>query len=161
MFETADAGGQARYVDRITLGRAVVAGVLGGLAFGLVIQFVIGRMGAIGALYNFGDPSIPIGWIAHAVHSVFFGAVFGLVTEQEPFHSWMEHGFVSASLVGIGFGTGLYAVNIAFIWPFWLATVGFPPAAGWSIPFTPVMPLVGHLVFGVILGSVFHLLVDY
>ncbi|PSQ19037.1 hypothetical protein BRD00_01960 [Halobacteriales archaeon QS_8_69_26] len=149
------------YVDRITLGRAVAAGVAGGAVFGVVIQFGIGRMAAIGALYTFGIPTVSVGWLAHMMHSVLFGVVFGMATEVEPFHTWMEERLATAALVGIGFGVLLYAVNIAFVWPFWLETVEFAPAADWSIPYTPVRPLVGHLVFGVILGSSFHLLVDY
>lgn len=159
--DTDEPGYRDDYVDRITLGRAVVAGLIAGAAFGVVIQFGIQRMGAIGALYTFGIPTVSVGWVAHMMHSVLFGVVFGMATEVEPFHSWMEERLATAALVGIGFGVLLYSVNIAFVWPFWLETVGFAPAAAWSIPYTPVRPLVGHLVFGVILGSAFHLLVDY
>lgn len=149
------------YVDRITLSRAIVAALLGGAAFGIPLQFFVGRMGAVGAMYNLGEPSIAIGWAAHMVHSVIFGAVFGMATEVDPLHSWMEESLPTATAVGIGFAMVLYLVNIMFIWPFWLGTVGFEPAMSWSIPYTPVKPVLGHLVFGVILGSVFHLLVDY
>jgi hypothetical protein len=149
------------YVDRITLSKAVVAGVVGGIAFGIPLQFVIGRMGAIGALYTLGEPSVAVGWAAHLVHSAIFGLVFGLVTEGEPLHSLMEDNVGMAGFVGIGFGLALYVLNIGFVWPVWLDAVGFAPAAEWSIPFYPLRPMVGHVVYGAILGFAFALLVDY
>lgn len=161
----ADAVGEREYrgsyVDRITLSRALVAGVVGGFFFGIPLQFVIERMAAIGAMYAFGVPSVTVGWVAHLTHSALFGVVFGMVTEVEPFHAWMERNVGVAGLVGLGFAVGLYAVNIVVVWPFWLGTVGYPPAEAWSIPHTPLAPLVGHLLWGAVTGVVFHLLVDY
>jgi two-component system OmpR family sensor kinase len=148
-------------VDRITLGRAVVAGLVGGVAFGVPLQLLIGRMGAIGALYNAGTESLAIGWVAHLFHSALFGVVLGLITETGPLRAPMERSLVGAAAVGAGFGLFLYGANIGFLWPFWLETVGFPPAQSWSLPYTPAKPLFGHLLYGVITGTVFHALVDY
>ncbi len=154
-------GGATEYVNRITLTRAAVAGLLGGIAFGIPLQFVIGRMGAIGAMYNGGVPSLTIGWAAHIVHSILFGVIFGMATEFQPLHSWMERGIATAAVVGVGFGIALWSVNIAFIWPSWLQLVGFPPAENMSVPFVAMRPLLGHVLYGVIVGTVFHALVDY
>lgn len=155
---TSDSGA---YIDRITLWRAVIAGVVGGVVFGIPLQLLIERMGAIGAMYNGGRPSLAIGWAAHVAHSALFGVVLGLLTETGPLREPMERSYATAAVVGIGFGLALYATNIAFFWPFWLDTVGFPPAAAWSLPYTPVRPLFGHLLYGVTAGTVFHGLVDY
>jgi len=160
VYETGDRSSVTR-IERITLWRAVIAGVVGGIVFGVPLQLLIERMGAIGALYNGGDPSIAIGWVAHLFHSALFGVLLGLATETGPLRSAMERGYAQSALVGIGFGAVLYATNIAFFWPFWLDTVGFAPAAGWSIPHTPLRPLFGHVLYGVITGTVFHHLVDY
>lgn len=158
-----EANGKYRqsYVDRITLSRALVAGVIGGIVFGIPLQFVIERMAAIGAMYTFGEPSVTVGWVAHIGHSALFGVIFGLLTELEPAHSWMERGIGTAGLVGIVFAVGLYATNIAFFWPTWLHTVGYAPAAAWTVPHTPLQPFLGHVLWGVITGTVFHYLVDY
>lgn len=139
----------------------MVAGLVAGAVFGVAIQYAIMRMGAIGALYNWGEPSIAIGWFAHVVHSAIFGFVFGLITEQRPFHGWMRRGYPTAIAVGLGFTTILYVVNIGLIWPNWLTAVGFEGASTLPVPFFPVRPLLGHLLFGVILGTVFHVLVEY
>jgi len=161
VFETESAAASDPYVKRITLKRAVVAGVVGGVAFGIPLQLLVERMGAVGALYNGGTASIAVGWVAHLGHSALFGVMLGLVTETGPLRALMERSPATAALVGVGFGLVLYATNILFLWPFWLETVGFPPAAEWTIPYTPVRPLFGHLLYGVIAGTVFHALVDY
>jgi len=149
------------YVDRITLSRALVAGVVGGVFFGIPLQFVIGRMAAIGAMYTFGTASIPVGWAAHLGHSAVFGVVFGMATELDPLHSWMERNVGIAAVVGIAFAVCLYAFNIVLAWPVWLQAVGYTPAFSWSIPHTPLAPFLGHLLWGAITGTVFHYLVDY
>jgi len=159
-YESPDSRSVAR-IERITLWRAVLAGIVGGVVFGVPLQFLIERMGAIGALYNGGDASVVIGWVAHLFHSALFGVLLGLATETRPLRPTMERGHAHAALVGLGFGAVLYATNIAFLWPFWLDTVGYAPAAGWTIPHTPARPLFGHVLYGVIAGTVFHHLVDY
>jgi len=149
------------YVDRISLAQAVVAGLVGGVFFGFVIQFGVERMDAIGALYTLGEPNVAVGWAAHMFHSALFGLIFGLVTEQEPFHTWMRKGYPTAVVVGVVFALGLYAFNIGFVWPTWLTAVGYVPAEALSVPFFPIKPLLGHLAYGFILGGVFHHLVEY
>jgi hypothetical protein len=148
-------------VNRITLSRAVLAGVVGGIAFGIPLQFVIERMPAIGALYTGGDPSLAVGWVAHLFHSAIFGLVFGLLSEARPVARLMRDNVGIAGFVGLGYGVALWSINIAFVWPVWLDTVGFPPAAEWSVPFLAARPLMGHLIYGVTLGVVFFYLVDY
>jgi riboflavin transporter FmnP len=155
------AGKTAPGVNRITLGRAVVAGVVGGIVFGIPLQFVIERMPAIGALYTGGDPSVAVGWVAHLIHSAIFGLVFGLLTEADAIARLMRDNVGIAGFVGLGYGVVLWSINIAFVWPVWLDAVGFPPAAEWSIPFLAPKPLMGHLIYGVTLGVVFYYLVDY
>jgi hypothetical protein len=148
-------------INRITLSRAVFAGIVGGIAFGVPLQFVIQRMEAIGALYNGGTPSLAIGWGAHLVHSAIFGLAFGLITEAKSVARLMRDNVGIAGFVGLGYGVALWSVNITFIWPTWLDFVGFPPAATWSIPFVAPRPLMGHVIYGVTLGVVFYYLVDY
>lgn len=132
--------------------RATLAGLMGGILFGVMIQFGLNRMGAIGAMYTLGSPSLSVGWVAHVGHSVLFGAVFGFVAETDVF---FERATTVPDGIGLGlaFGITLWAVNIVFLWPLWLGTVGLGAAP--SLPFLPaIQPLVGHLVYGGILGTV-------
>jgi len=129
-----------------------LAGVVAGLAFGLLIQFRLERMTAIGAMYTLGDPSLSVGWVAHVAHSAMFGALFGLVVDREPLRTVVRNPLKSAG-VGVAFGVTLWAVNIVFLWPLWLNGVGLPGAP--EVPFLGVMPLVGHVVYGGLAGAIF------
>lgn len=127
-----------------------MVGVLAGLVFGAIIQLGLGRMTAIGAMYTLGDPSLTVGWLAHGFHSALFGAFFGLLADTDRVRGYATSVPASAAL-GAAFAVALWAVNIVFVWPVWLNAVSF--AADFSVPNVAVMPLVGHLVWGVLLGA--------
>jgi hypothetical protein len=129
--------------------RAAVVGVLAGVVFGVMIQQLLGRMTAIGAMYTLGEPSLTTGWIAHLFHSALFGAIFGVAVDSNALRSYATRAHTGLALGG-AYATGLWLVNIVFIWPLWLNSVGF----GTQIPFPNLapMPLVGHLVWGALLG---------
>lgn len=150
--ETATLEGESTS-DRLV--NTVVAGVVAGLVFGVMIQFVLERMTAIGALYTLGDPSLSVGWVAHIVHSVVFALVYAQVTRLGPLPEYAD-GPVTGAATGAAFGFLLWFVNIGFVWPVWLNAVGF---AGLPVPYhaEAVQPLVGHLVWGVLLGSILPL----
>jgi len=131
---------------------AALAGVLAGLAFGLMIQNVLGRMPAIGAMYTLGDPSLSVGWVAHIGHSAIFGAVFALVAQAGAVRR-LAASRLGAVGAGLAFAGTLWAVNIVFVWPLWLNAVGVPNAP--AFPFLGVRPLVGHLLWGGLLGALY------
>lgn len=132
------------------VGRAAVVGVLAGVAFGVVMQFVLGRMTAVGAMYTLGDPSLSIGWVAHLGHSALFGAIFGLLADTGAVRERARR-LAPAAGLGAAFATALWLVNVVLVWPLWLNSVGF----GATVPFPnlAVLPLAGHLVWGVLLGA--------
>lgn len=134
---------------------AGLAGVVAGVAFGLLIQFVVGSMTTVGAL--FGMPGLVTGWIAHLAFSIGFGLVFAGVVELDPLERY-AHRWTTGIGLGIIYGAGLWLVNLAFIWPVWLNAVGFPPGGTMPVPFLQPRPLVGHLVYGGILGAGYALL---
>jgi|AntDeeMetagen681_2_1112603.scaffolds.fasta_scaffold13687_2 hypothetical protein len=139
-----------RHSPSTVVGRTAAVGVVAGLVFGVMLQFVLGRMTAIGAMYTLGDPSLTIGWIAHGFHSALFGAFFGLLADTDTFRratTSLPHGVT----LGAVFAAGLWLVNVVVVWPLWLNSTTF----GAQIPFPNLapMPLVGHLVWGVLLGA--------
>lgn len=158
MSEMTEAGvGTGTANTSTNLGRAALAGVLAGLVFGLMIQFVLERMTAIGAMYTLGDPSLTVGWVAHFVHSGVFGLLFGVLTW------WGAVGERTRSLpgsaaAGAGFGALLWFVNIGFIWPLWLNAVGV--GSGLSVPYFAPRPLAGHVVWGLLLGALYWALTE-
>jgi hypothetical protein len=135
--------------DRLQYG--VAGGVVAGLVMGAMVQVVLGRMTAIGALYTLGEPSLTVGWMAHLFHSALFGAVFGFLSGIGPLRDRID-GYGSGLAAGVAFATLLWAVNIVFLWPLWLNAVslGGAPAA----PYLSPRPFVSHVVFGAVLGLV-------
>ncbi|WP_439028043.1 hypothetical protein [Haloarchaeobius sp. DT45] len=133
-----------------------IAGLVAGGVFGLLIQFQLGRMTAIGAMYTLGEPSLSLGWVAHLAHSALFGALFGLIVDREPLREKMGAYHVGAG-TAVSYGITLWALNIVFLWPLWLNNVGF--GQGLPIPNIATMPLVGHVVYGFLLGIVLAMLV--
>lgn len=129
--------------------RAAVLGVVAGSAFGVLIQFGLGMMGTIGALVTLGEPSVSIGWVVHVTNSALFGALFGLLVERGPLRRHVLRP-TTAPVVGAAYGLALFSVNIVFLWPAALdSLVGF---AAPSVPYFAVGPLVGHLLYGSLLG---------
>lgn len=148
-FTNADATGH-QHTPIAVVGRTAVVGVVAGLVFGVLLQLVIGRMTAIGAMYTLGEPSLTIGWLAHLFHSALFGAFFGLLADSDSFRT-AATSLVPAAGVGAAYAVALWAVNVVFVWPLWLNATSF----GTQIPFPNLAatPLVGHLVWGVLLGA--------
>ncbi|RBI62535.1 histidine kinase [halophilic archaeon] len=128
---------------------AVLAGVGAGIAMGLLIQFVMGIMPVIGALY--GVESLAAGWIAHLLHSVAFALVFAAVVSRPPLSEYAES---TASIAGLGlaYGVVLWLVAAAIVMPIWMGLVGLPSP---GVPNLDPQSLVGHLVYGVLLGGLY------
>jgi hypothetical protein len=139
-----------QHTPAAVVGRTAVVGVVAGLAFGVLLQFVVGRMTAIGAMYTLGEPSLTIGWVAHVFHSGLFGAFFGLLADTGRLRD-VATNLVPATGLGVAYAAGLWAVNVVFVWPLWLNATTF--GAQIPLPNLAVLPLVGHLVWGVLLGA--------
>lgn len=134
---------------------ATLAGVAAGVVFGVMIQFVLGRMTTIGALYTLGDPSLSIGWIAHMIHSGLFAIVYALATRLDALRAYADAP-TTGVVTGAAFGFVLWFVNIGFLWPVWLNAVG---VGSLPVPYhaEAIRPLVGHLIWGGLLGVLFPL----
>ncbi|MFB6268202.1 MAG: hypothetical protein ABEI31_11125 [Halodesulfurarchaeum sp.] len=131
-----------------------IAGFIAGLPFGILIQFVVGAMGAVGALWGF-PMNIAAGWVIHLLNSVIFGLVFAFLVSFDVFEPYRDS-WLSAAGLGLVYGAVLWFVNIGFVWPIWLGAVGFPPGpAALPVPYFAVKPLIGHLVYGVVLGALY------
>lgn len=133
-----------------------VSGFVAGIPFGLMIQFVLGAIPAIGALYTM--PGVASGWIAHLFHSVVFGLVFVGIMETDVVSQYTDTPLQSLG-AGLVYGAVLWIIFLIFIWPIWLNAVGFPKAP--SVPYIAVKPLIGHLVYGGVLGAIFPWVSDW
>jgi uncharacterized membrane protein YagU involved in acid resistance len=126
---------------------AVLGGLAGGLAFGILLQ-MMGMMPVIAALY--GMESVTAGWIAHLFHSVVFALVFAAAVARTEY----RHASVGrTTALGAGYGVVLWIVAAAIVMPLWLGALGMDA----PFPNFDVNSLVGHLVYGAVLGAVFAL----
>jgi hypothetical protein len=113
------------------------------------MHFVMGAMPLVGALY--GEPTVLVGWLAHLFHSVVFGLIFGAAIAST---SLREYGVLGMTGLGAAYGIVLEIVAAGFVLPIWANAVG---AAALPVPFLIPMGFVTHLVYGVVVGAVFGL----
>lgn len=106
---------------------------------------------AIPALY--GSDGLVVGWVAHLFHSLVFGLLFvAVVLSSRSLRRYSGRVTTSAGL-GIGYGVVVWIVAAVIVMPIWLSAVGFPEAP--PLPNFDPMSLVGHVVYGAILGALF------
>jgi len=129
------------------------AGVIGGLGGGLVFGILMSMMmpdiigGAIPGLYGFSGGVA--GWTIHMAHSAVLGVVFAGVARAAPgYTNTLGKSFGA----GIVYGIVLWAILGAIVMPIWVGAV---------LPMNPPVPninpmsLVGHVVYGGLLGLMY------
>jgi hypothetical protein len=116
----------------------VAGGLLGGVVFGVMMQ-AWGMIPMVAALVGSSSPAV--GWVVHLLISAFFGAAFGVVLGP------VVKGLISGTLWGVGYGAVLWVVGALLLMP---ARLGMPLFA---IDDMTLRSLLGHLVFGLLLGA--------
>lgn len=133
-----------------------IAGIAGGLVFGAMMQMMMapGRDGEEMPMMQMvamvvGSRHVAMGWTYHLFNSAVIGALFG--------------GFLESRISGLGSGLAWGAVYGAAWWilgalvlmPLIVGMPAFAPLA--MVPTRPVAmgSLVGHLVYGLVMGAVF------
>lgn len=129
--------GDAGLMQQVSAG--VAGGLVGGVAFGLMMQ-MMGMIGMIAMLVGSSSPAV--GWIVHLLISAFFGAAFGALLGR------MVKGMGSGALLGAGYGVTLWVLGALVLMP---ARLGMPL---FMINGMSMNSLLGHVVFGVLLGAV-------
>lgn len=125
----------------------VVDGVIGGLAAGFVFGLMMQAFGMIPMVAMLvGSQALAVGWIVHLVNSAIFGAIYGT------FAGGRSAGVGVQIAMGAGYGLVLWVVGALLLMPVRLGMDVF------VINETSLRSLMGHLVFGVILGAVVALL---
>jgi hypothetical protein len=136
------------------IGAGIVAGLLAGVFFGLMMQMMtvptdegtgITMIEMIAGVL--GSTSLAVGWTYHLFNSAVIGAIFGWLY-GEP----LMRGQGSAVRRGALYGFAWWILGGLLLMPLFL---GMPPFA--PLTMAPMLPvaigsLVGHLVYGVILG---------
>ncbi len=120
-----------------------VQGVLGGLAGGVVfgvLMTVMGMMPMVAMLV--GSESVAVGWVVHLAISAFIGAVFGVLLAAR------VTSFAAGAVLGLVYGVAWWVLGPLLIMP---AQMGMPL---FTVDAMAVNSLVGHLLFGLVLGVV-------
>ena len=138
------------------LGASAVAGLAAGVVFGTMMQTMAAptpdggqmpMMAMVGQIV--GSPSIGVGWLYHLFNSAVIGAIFGWLLGGR------VHGYSSAVGWGAAYGFVWWIVGGLILMP---VLLGMPPFAPLMMPPMRIIAmgsLVGHLIYGVILGGVF------
>jgi uncharacterized membrane protein YagU involved in acid resistance len=108
---------------------------------------------AIPAMY--GLSGIASGWGVHLFHSAVLGLVFAAGLRAVPS---LADTRVKALGAGVAYGVVLWIVLAALVMPVWLGAVGFPAVP--PLPNLNPMSLVGHVVYGAVLGAAFPSVAD-
>lgn len=138
-------------VDTAEFRAVTVAALVAGVLMGFIIQSLSGGLPVIGALY--GVESVAVGWVTHLFHSVVFGVLFAAVVTR-PEVQRLVSTLPAVALVGVGYGIVLWLVAAGLLMSAWLNLVGIPT----PVPSLGQVGLVGHVIWGGVLGGVFALL---
>jgi len=127
---------------------AIGAGLAAGLAMGGTMLALGGDVPVIGSLYGLEDFGVAL--IAHEFHSVVFGLVYAALLSTLPGEYTDTAG--RQVVVATGFAVFLWLVAAGLVMPFWLQLVGVEAA----FPNLAVPGFVGHVVWGITLGALYH-----
>lgn len=145
----ADATSEARAAENDVprWSKAVVASLAAGVVMGIPMQFMMGIMPTVGALYGF--EGVGAGWVAHLFHSAVFGLIYAGMVAVGPLD---EYASVPSTGVGVGvaYGVAVWLFGAVIAMPLWLEAAGMPNP---GVPNLNPMSFVGHVVFGALLGG--------
>ena len=129
----------------------VIGGLGGGLVFGVMMTMMMPNIIEMAIPGMYGLDGGVAGWTIHMAHSAVLGVVFAAVATAVPQYTDTTAKSLAA---GVVYGIVLWAV---------LATVVMPAWVGALLPMNPPVPdvnpmsLVGHVVYGGLLGVLYAL----
>ena len=138
------------------IGAAVIAGVIAGVVFGTMMQMMSaptpdgGEMSMIAMIGMIvGSPTVAAGWLYHLFNSAVIGGLFGWL-----FGSHVR-GYGSSLGWGAAYGFGWWILGGLILMPVMLGMSPFAPLTMAGMQPVAMGSLMGHLIFGLILGGLF------
>lgn len=123
--------------------RRLAAGAAGGLAGGVVFGAMMQMMGMVAMIGGLvGQPDPAVGWLVHLVIAALLGLGYALTFGLSD-HSWSR-----GALFGLLYGAIWWVLGPLLLMPL---LMGMPP---FQIDQQAVMSLVGHGMYGLVLGLV-------
>lgn len=138
------------------IGASVVAGLIGGVVFGLMMQMMMaptpegGQMPVMAMIGQIvGSPTVGVGWIYHLVNSAVIGGIFGWLFGTR------VHSYSSAITWGVAYGFAWWILGGLILMPILLGMPAFAPLTMPPMRMVAMGSLVGHVIYGAILGAAF------
>ena len=134
---------------------SAVAGVVAGLVFGAMMHMMTAPMpgggpvpviAMIGQIIT-GSPDVTIGWLYHLFNSAVIGAIFGWLLGTR------VHGYGSGLGWGAAYGFLWWILGGLILMPVLLGMPAFAPLMMPEMQIVAMGSLVGHLIYGLILGG--------
>jgi hypothetical protein len=138
------------------IGAAVIAGLVAGVVFGAMMHMMsaptpeggeMPMMAMIGMIV--GSPTIAAGWLYHLFNSAVIGGLFG----------WLLGSRVHAFSTGLGWGAAYgfawWILGGLLLMPVMLGMPPFAPLTMADMQPVAMGSLMGHLIFGLILGGLY------
>lgn len=135
---------------------SIGAGLAGGIMFGVMMQMMtaptpdggsMSVMAMIGQML--GSPTAGVGWLFHLFNSALIGAIFGWLLGGR------LHAYGSALTWGAAYGFAWWILGGLVLMPMLLGMPAFAPLVMAPMRMVAMGSLVGHLVYGAILGGTF------
>jgi uncharacterized membrane protein YagU involved in acid resistance len=137
------------------IGASIVAGLVAGLVFGVMMHMMTAPMpgggqvpviAMIGQIIT-GAPDVTIGWLYHLFNSAVIGAIFGGLLGTR------VYGYASGLGWGAAYGFGWWILGGLILMPVLLGMPAFAPLMMPEMQMVAMGSLVGHLIYGLVLGG--------
>ncbi len=127
-----------------TLGRRTLAGLVGGIAGGVMFGILMAMMGMLSTIASMvGSNSLVIGFGIHMLMSIMIGLGLTVI-----FGNLLLTSYPRGIVVGLGYGAIWWVLGPLMVMPLMLGMPLF------TIDATALFALMGHLIYGAILGAV-------
>ena len=137
------------------IGAGIIAGIVGGIVFGAMMQMMtapspegpMSMMTMVAMVVR--SKSIAVGWAYHLFNSALFGAIFAWLFDAR------VSNYRAGAVWGLAYGVFWWVAGALILMP---VLLGMPAFASLRMPeMRPVAmgSLVGHLMWGLILGELF------
>lgn len=141
---------------RSNISAGIVAGLIAGLGFGIMMTVMHaptpdgGSMPMMAMVAKVvGSTSLTIGWLYHLFNSMVIGGLFGWILGRK------IGGFGSGLGWGAGYGLVWWLLGGLILMPIFLGMPAFAPLRMPMMRPVALVSLMGHLMFGLILGATF------
>ncbi|PSP54666.1 histidine kinase [Halobacteriales archaeon QS_1_67_19] len=144
-----------RPTENVAWKGGALAGLAGGVVMGAMLTVQMTPVIEVAIPSMYGLSGMAAGWVAHLFHSIVLGVVFAGIAGAAPQYATSTG---RSTALGIAYGVALWIVLAAIVMPIWLSAVGSPASP--RLPNFNPMSLVGHAVYGAVLGAAFPSLRD-